>query len=72
MANLEVRIRHEDEPDSIPLTEIPFGPEAIDSVVSTVKAWGLTYRGDGEAGDRIYGQFAVQDGRAFFEIVVPD
>lgn len=71
MANLEIRVRREDDTESTYLAEIPFRNEAIDSVIPLIQAWGLSYEGDGGAGENVYGRFVVQKGKGFFEVVIP-
>lgn len=69
MANLEVRIRRESWVKAIPLAEIPFRPEAIDSVLPTLRGWGGEI-GGATIGDTTFVQFVDDGERAYLEVVV--
>jgi hypothetical protein len=63
---IEVRIRHQDEADSVRLTEVPFTD--IGSVIPTIKGWGIADYEDRE----MSAQFVVSDTAAYFEVVIVD
>jgi hypothetical protein len=71
MSNLEVRIRHESWAEAIPLAEIPFRPEAIASVLPSLRDWGGEI-GGGPIGDTTFVQFMDDGVRAYLEVVVTD
>jgi len=71
MANLEVRIRHENESVGVPIAEIPFRKEAVDSVIPLMQSWGLVYEGTPVRDDMIIGQFYADANSAYFEVVIP-
>ena len=70
---MEVRIRHANDTESRFLTEIPFRPEVIDSIIPTLGGWGVIAGGNGPfEQDAMIGQF-VDDGlKAYFEVVIGD
>jgi hypothetical protein len=71
MANVEVRIRHESQPEGVVLGEVPFRKEAIDAIIPTIQAWGLSYMDISVDENAIYGQFYADQNRAYFEVMVP-
>jgi len=68
---MEVRIRSAEDTDSRFLTEIPFRPEVIDSIIPTLASWGVFSSNHSLAGlDDLTGQFCDDGAKAYFEIVV--
>jgi predicted lactoylglutathione lyase len=71
MANVEVRIRHESQPEGVVLGEVPFRKEAIDAIIPTIQAWGLSFMDNTVDENSIYGQFFADQNRAYFEVMIP-
>ena len=70
---MEVRIRHANDTESRLLAEIPFRPEAIDSVIPTLGAWGVVdSSGAMWETDALTGQFVDDGTKAYFEVVIGD
>lgn len=67
----EVRIRHEADTLSAHLTDVPF--DQIDTVIPTLRAWGLNVYGD-NATDDMFGQFVLEEvsgsRKAYFEVII--
>ena len=64
----EVRLRHELDVASKPLGDVPFGQ--IETVIPTLKQWGLTTSNDADVdADGLYGQFRHDESGAYFEVV---
>lgn len=68
---MEVRIRSTNDTDSRFLTEIPFRPEVIDSIIPTLASWGV-FTSDNSLADEkdMTGQFRDDGAKAYFEIIV--
>lgn len=70
MAQLEIRIRHEEDAEAVPLAEVPFKPDAIDSIVETIARWGINANGQDYDRDKLSGQFIKDESGAYFEVFV--
>lgn len=70
---MEVRLRSAGDTESRLLAEIPFRPEVLDTVISTLGGWGVVDSNgrmwDGEA---LSGQFVDDGTKAYFEVVIDD
>jgi hypothetical protein len=81
---INIRIRHEDEANALPLGQMPFDPlmrQAGEMILEAVLRWGIylgaeyeTVGGGITDANRLSGQFVVDSeaGEAYFEIIVHD
>lgn len=70
-----VKLRHESKAEGHVLGDVPIKDTNIDAVFYLLRAWGLSYEGDlldVEGADAPCGQFVLDDGGAYFEIIFPD
>jgi hypothetical protein len=67
-AVIQVRIRHENDEQSVPLCAI--NPERLDWLLGELKRWGVHVNGGTE--HSYSGQFVVEGVAAFFEIIAND
>lgn len=70
MAQLEIRIRHEDDTEAVPLAEVPFKPDAIDSIIETIARWGINANEQDYDRSQLSGQFIKDASGAYFEVFV--
>lgn len=68
MGEVEVRIRNEDDLKSVHLTSWMLVD--IETLFRELRSWNVMV--DGEPRDQITGQVVLEDGRAFFEIIVQE
>jgi len=66
MGEVEVRIRNEDDLKSVHLTSWMLVD--IEALFRELRSWSVMV--NGELRDQITGQVVLEDGRAFFEIIV--
>ena len=67
---MELRIRSANDTTSRFLADIPFRPEAIDSVIPTLGAWGVVAEGGRMfAEGQLVGQFVDTGDKAYFEVI---
>lgn len=65
----EVRIRYEEDPEALPLGDVPFFD--LDQVVHFLSKWGVNYEYDSDfAYGNITGEFVISDGKAYFEVML--
>lgn len=66
---IEVRIRHEDEDESVRLMDWP--ATDLDRVLDTLGSWSVIHDiSEAHSAELLSGQIVVQDGAAFFEVVI--
>lgn len=71
MVALKLRTTDMTPGEAVVLGDIPFRPEAFETAVSTIKAWGVAIVGVSEAvQDEAFGQFVVTDNESYFEVVI--
>lgn len=66
MSTINVRIRHEDDADGVPLCTWEIAD--LDRLIPVLKRWGV-YVAETEATE-MSGQFTVTDSEAYFEVIV--
>lgn len=71
---LKIKIRHESESSesAVQLAEVPFRPDAIDTIISTIEGWGLIDVTRNLAAEDLVGQFIKTETEAYFEVVIPE
>jgi hypothetical protein len=73
MSLVKVRLRQQSDGVAVPFTEWPL--DDLESVLSVLRYWGGVYvtggRLDGTI-DALSGQIVLQDGKAYFEVIVCD
>ena len=66
---MQVRIRHENDCEALPLGDVPFANDSINEAIRLISSWGIAVDGDTENGGTS-GQFVYEDGAAYFEILI--
>lgn len=67
----DVYIRFADQAEGVKLGEVELTRPSLDDVMELMPRWGL-YMGGTDFSDNIVGQFRVEGGNAYFEIVMGD